>query len=160
MVKIRQAKLEDALLLSRLNRSVQRLHAEAYPELFKYPEQDDFALSFFEMFLDDPEITIYLAEDPHPVGYIVCRVVRRDETPFMFAQSYLYIDQIGVEPEFQGKGIGLALMSRAAQLAERKNLSKISLDSWAFNQKAHTFFKSQGYEISNVKMWKRSDNAP
>ena len=154
-MNIRQAQKEDTHLLSHLNASVQKLHAEEYPELFKYPERDDFALSFFEMFLDDPEITIYLAEDPHPVGYIVCRVVHRDETPFMFAQSYLYIDQIGVEPEFQGREIGVALMSRAAQLADQENLTKISLDSWAFNRKAHAFFQSQGFEIYNVRMWKR-----
>jgi len=156
-MNIRQAKKEDAHLLSRLNGSVQRLHAEAYPERFKYPERDDFALLFFEIFLNDPAITIYLAEDPHPVGYIVCRVVHRDETPFMFAQSYLYIDQIGVAPEFQGRGIGAALMSRAAQLAERGDLTTISLDSWAFNRKAHVFFQSQGFEIYNVRMWKRKE---
>jgi ribosomal protein S18 acetylase RimI-like enzyme len=154
-MKIRQAGKEDARLLSKLNVYVQRLHAEAYPDLFKLPEQDDFAVSFFEMFLDNPAVTIFIAEDPHPVGYVVCRVVKSEENPFMVARSFLYIDQISVEPEYHGKGIGKALMARAAQLAERESLPKIALDSWDFNQDAHAFFHSQGYEIYNVKMWKR-----
>ena len=154
-MKIRLAAKEDARLLSRLNVYVQSLHAKAYPDLFKKPDQDDFALSFFEMFLDNPDVHIFIAENPQPAGYLVAREVHTEENPFMVARSYLYIDQISVEPEHQGAGIGRALMARAAQLAEEEGFSMISLDSWAFNQGAHTFFKTQGYEIYNVRMWKR-----
>ena len=159
-MNIRQAKKEDARLLSRLSMSVQRLHAEAFPDVFKFPEQDDYALSAFEKFLADPEVYIYIAEDPQPAGYIICQVLHRTENPFTVARSHLYIDQISVEPDFQGRGIGKALVANAAQLAEQKGLSNITLNSWAFNQKAHTFFQSQGYEIYNVRMWKRSNNTP
>ena len=154
-MKIRQAEIEDARLLSRLCVHVQQLHAEAYPSLFKLPVSDDFALAFFEMILDDPNAYAFIVEDPQPAGYLVCRVMHSEGNPFMNARSFLYIDQISVEPEFQGKGFGKSLLARAAQLAEEENLSSISLDSWAFNQEAHAFFQSQDYEIFNVRMWKR-----
>ena len=154
-MQIRTAAKQDALLLSRLNVHVQRLHAEAYPNIFRYPEQDDFALSFFEMVLSDPAIHIYIAEDPQPVGYVICRVAHGTGNAFMFARSYLYIDQISVEPDYHGKGIGKALMERADQLAEEHALPMVSLNSWSFNQDAHAFFHSQGYEIYNVRMWKK-----
>ena len=154
-MQIRTAAKQDAPLLSRLNVYVQQLHAEAYPDLFKPPEQDDFALSFFEMVLDDPAFHIFLAEDPQPVGYVICRVVHSAGNPFMFARSYLYIDQLSVEPDYQGKGIGRALMDRADQLAEEQALPLVSLDTWSFNQGAYTFFHAMGYEIYNVRMWKK-----
>ena len=154
-MKIRPAVKQDARLLSRLNVHVQRLHAEAYPDLFKPPEQDDFALSFFEMVLDDPATYIYIAEDGQPVGYIICRIVHGTGNPFMFARSYLYIDQISVEPDHQGNRIGKALMDRADLMAQEEELSVIHLNSWSFNQDAHAFFHSQGYEIYNVRMWKK-----
>lgn len=152
---IRLAEKTDVRLLSRLNVHVQRLHAEAYPDIFKSPEEDGFAISFFEMFLENPNGYVFIAEEPEPVGYLVCRVVHSEENPFKVAHSFLYIDQISVEPEYQRSGIGRALLARAAQLAEEHELVSISLDSWAFNQEAHAFFHSQGYEISNVRMWKR-----
>ena len=154
-MQIRTAAKQDALLLSRLNVHVQRLHAEAYPDVFRYPEEDDFALSFFEMVLDNPAFHIYIAEDPQPAGYIICKVVHGTGNPFMFARSYLHIDQISVEPDQQGKGIGEALINRADQLAQEEGLPTIDLNSWSFNQDAHAFFHSQGYEIYNVRMWKR-----
>ena len=154
-MQVRSAVKQDARLLSRLNVHVQQLHAEAYPDLFRPPEQDDFALSFFEMVLDDPAIYIFIAEDPQPVGYLMCQVVNTTGNPFMFARSFLQIEHISVEPDHQGKGIGKALMDRANQLAEELALSRISLGSWSFNQQAHAFFHTQGYEIYNVRMWKK-----
>jgi len=154
MMRIRPAARLDALLLSRLNVHVQRLHAEAYPDLFVFPDQDDFALVFYEMILDDPAVYIFIAESPQPVGYIICRVVHGEGNPFMFARSYLYVDQITVEPGEQGKGIGKALMEHADRLAQEEGLPMIQLNSWAFNQDAHHFFFAQGYEIYNVRMWK------
>jgi len=154
-MQIRTAAKQDAPVLSRLNVYVQQLHAEAYPDLFKPPEQDDFALSFFEMVLDDPAFHIFLAEDPQPVGYVICRVGHSPDNPLMFARSYLYIDQISVEPDHQGKGIGRALMDRANQLAKDEGLPAIYLNSWSFNEAAHTFFHAMGYEIYNVRMWKK-----
>ncbi len=154
-MNIRKAQEEDAPLLSRLNMHVQLLHADAYPDLFKTPDRVDFALPFFEMFLKDPDVHIYIADDPQPAGYLVCRVVNTQDNPFMFARSYLYIDQISVEPEYQGKGIGKALMKQASRLAEEIELSTIALDSWDFNVEAHAFFQSQGYELFNIRMWKR-----
>jgi GNAT superfamily N-acetyltransferase len=153
-MEIRQAKLEDIETLSRLNVQVQQLHAEAYPKLFKMPEQDDFAVPFFESLFEDVNVRIYIVEDPVPTGYVVLRIVRREENPFTYPWKFAYIDQISVQPEYQGKGVGKLLMARAAQLAEEENLNFIALDSWGFNTEAHGFFESVGYDFYNYRMWK------
>ena len=71
----------------------------------------------------------------------------------MHASDYLYIDQIAVQPEEQGKGYGGALMAAALNFAEEQMLDFIALDTWAFNREAHGFFEVQGYQEYNKRMW-------
>ena len=73
----------------------------------------------------------------------------------MYDWEMLYIDQIGVMPEFQGKGVGKALIARAEKLAKQEGLDMVALDSWGFNTEAHAFFHAQGYAEYNLRMWKQ-----
>lgn len=145
----------DALALSRLTMDVQRLHAQNHPHIFKVPESEDFAVSFFEEMLADPKVTIFIAEnDGKAVGCIVCKLIERPENPFTFAARTLLIDQISVRPEAQGKGAGRALMEQAELLARELNVARIHLDSWDFNLGAHSFFERMGYRKFSFRFWK------
>ena len=115
---IRRATQEDALALSSLCVDVQRLHAEHYPQLFKFPETEDFALAFFSEWLGYPTVVIFIAEDRgEACGYAVCRHIERPETAFTFPVRFLQIEHISVRPALQGKGTGAALMAEAESLA-------------------------------------------
>ena len=117
-MRIRQATSKDNLLLSSLSMDVQRLHAENYPEIFKIPENDDFAIQFFDEKLIDPLVRIFIAEEnSHALGYVLCKLVERAENPFTFAMRHLLVDQISVRPDAQGKGVGKALLEQAEVLA-------------------------------------------
>jgi hypothetical protein len=84
-MKIRQAMSKDNMLLSSLCMDVQRLHAENHPDIFKIPQNDDFASAFFEEMLADPLVTVFLAEeDGQALGYILCKLIERVENPFTF----------------------------------------------------------------------------
>jgi hypothetical protein len=77
-MKIRQAVSADSLLLSSLFVDVQNLHAEQHPDIFKVPQSEDFAISFFGEMLADPAVRIFVAEeDGEAVGYILCRLIER-----------------------------------------------------------------------------------
>lgn len=156
-MRVRTASMADAALLSHLCMHVQQLHADAYPDLFK-PPTEGFAVSFFEMFLADPMVYIFIAEDTAEtaVGYVVCQVVRREASSFTFARDYVHIDQISVEPDQQGKGAGSVLMARVEALAKEVGAAQITLDSWMFNTHAHRFFEGHGYAVFNLRMWKSS----
>lgn len=145
----------DAARLSSLSVDVQRLHAENHPNIFKMPQNKDFAVSFFEEMLADPAVTIFIAEeDESPVGCVLCRLIERPENPFTFATRYLHIDQISVRPEARGQGVGASLMQRAAMLAQELDVRRIQLDSWDFNIKAHIFFERLGFEKFNFRFWR------
>ncbi len=154
-MNIRLAAPSDSSLLSNLTVDVQSLHAEHYPNVFKMPESDDFARSFFEEMLADLSVSIFIAEDDEkPVGCILCRLIERPENPFTFAARTLLIDQISVHPSAGGKGVGAALMQQAESLAKELNVQRIQLDSWGFNLNAHGFFEHLGFEKFNFRFWK------
>ena len=113
-MNIRQAVSADHLLLSTLSLDVQFLHAEAHPRVFKMPQSDDYAASFFEEMLADPTVTVFIAEEgANAVGYILCKLVERPNNPFTFPARILLVDQISVSAEARGKGIGAALLQQA-----------------------------------------------
>jgi len=154
-MNIRQANSSDSLLLSSSCVDVQRLHAEKYPDIFKMPQSDDFAVSFFEEMLANPMSGIFIAEENgDAIGYITYQVIDRPETPFAHARRFLQIDQISVRPTAQGQGIGKALIERAVSLGKELKVPKIQLDSWGFNTGAHAFFEKMWFEKFNHRFWR------
>jgi ribosomal protein S18 acetylase RimI-like enzyme len=155
-MNIRRAIPVDAMILSRLSTDVQRLHAQHHPGIFKMPESDNFAVTFFEEMLADPAVRIFMAEEQgEAVGYILCKLIERPENPFTFAMRYLLVDQISVRPADRGQGVGAALMQQAERLATELNVKKIQLDSWDFNIKAHRFFERLGFQKFNFRFWRQ-----
>lgn len=70
-MNIRRATLDDVGLLVRLNEDVQRIHAEAYPHLFKQPDYLAVAADFETRILGNAQGQVYIAEvDSEAVGYI------------------------------------------------------------------------------------------
>jgi len=149
-MRIRRAVSTDSLLLSSLCVDVQSLHAEHYPDLFKMPENDDFAVPYFDEMLADSATIIFIAEETgQALGYILCKLIERQENLFKFAVRYLDIDQISVRPAARGNGVGAVLMKQAETVARELNIPRIQLNSWGFNTHAHIFFEKMGFEKFN-----------
>ena len=153
-MNIRQATASDSSLLSSLTTDVQHLHAENHPDIFKMPQSENFAVAFFDEMLADPLVTIFIAEENgEALGCVLCKLVEREENSFTLAMRYLLVDQISVKPEAQGKGVGKALIEQVESLAKEWNVSRIQLNSWGFNRKAHAFFEKMGFEKFNHRFW-------
>ena len=154
-MNIRQATLDDSLLLSSLCMDVQRLHAKYHADIFKMPQSEDFAVSFFDEILVDPTARIYIAEEEqHAIGYVFCKLFERPESVFAYPNRFLQIEHISVQPEAQRHGVGEALMQRAAKLAREIGVTKIQLHSWDFNTQAHTFFEKHGFAKIEHRFWR------
>ncbi|MEM7799098.1 MAG: GNAT family N-acetyltransferase [Chloroflexota bacterium] len=155
MISIRQATADDAGALSALNVAVQSVHAKAHPHLFKMPENDLFALEFMQERLAEPQTYIYIASlDDVPIGYILAKRVDRPENPFMHARKLIYVDQLSVNPDRRRLGAAKRLMDRIVELAQEHAIDSIALDTWAFNENAQSFFKSQGFTPFNIRLWR------
>lgn len=58
---------------------------------------------------------------------------------------------IGVEPDWQGQGVGRALMSAIEQRVRAKGLHTIVLEVRSSNQQAQLFYQKQGFETMGLR---------
>ena len=152
-MKIRRATIEDAALLAALNVTVQQLHYEQRPDVFKPPQVSEDIVQFFQDALSEPENHLFICEvDEQPVGYIHLKIIHRPENPFTHALDEVLIDQISVNADQQSKGCGQALMQAAYDLARQENIHRIVLGVWEFNTGAIDFYRKQGFHTFYQRM--------
>jgi diamine N-acetyltransferase len=150
MMRIEPCK--DSKLLARLNRDVQDLHVEMYPELFK-PYDAAAVEGFFSRTLRQDNWTSFVAyEEQEPVGFIQVekRVIK--DHPFRKDTELIYVHQICVRNDWNGKGVGSALMERARQHARQLGITRMELDVWSGNVHASGFFEKLGYRALKEQM--------
>jgi ribosomal protein S18 acetylase RimI-like enzyme len=145
---IRRATAPDAAVVAQLNRHVQDWHATTYPDVFK-PKPDPTALTaYFADQINDPDYAVFLADGTGQgiaLGYLTCKLLVRPDNPFAYAARRLMIEQVGVAPSVQRRGIGRALFAAAMDHAQGLGCTDVFLDTWTDNHAAHVFFRKLGY---------------
>ncbi len=155
-VTIRRATHADLETLARFNASLQMFHADALPSFFKRPTDHTFPASYFAELLDSPHSVLLLVEiDGKPAGYLYADTTPTTETSSTYALERVWIHHISVEPAYQCQGAGTALIEAAKQLARTRGIATVALATWWFNDPAIRFFKKQGFETYNYRMWLR-----
>jgi diamine N-acetyltransferase len=153
MIAVRLATLDDAELIERQTASVQQLHNEALPSIFKPPSADLFPPRRLAALIQDPNCIVAVAEiGGKVVGHIYGEVVNRAENEFSPSEFYLYIYQIGVDDDARRQGAGTALITFIQDRARALGLSALQLDHWAFNARARDFFMACGFSPMRVMM--------
>jgi diamine N-acetyltransferase len=153
MIAVRLATLDDAELIERQTASVQQLHNEALPSIFKPPSADLFPPRKLAALIQDPNSIVAVAEiGGKVVGHIYGEVVNRVENEFSPNEFYLYIYQIGVDDDARRQGAGTALITFIQDRARALGLSALQLDHWAFNARARDFFMACGFSPMRVMM--------
>jgi ribosomal protein S18 acetylase RimI-like enzyme len=153
MIAVRLATLGDAEVIGRQTSSVQRLHNEALPFIFKPPSADLFPPQKLAALIQDPNCIVAVAETGGKVvGHIYGAVVNRAESEFHRADSYLYIYQIGVDADARCQGAGTALITFVRDRARALGLTAMQVDHWAFNARASDFFQACGFSPMKVMM--------
>ncbi len=151
-LEVRWATVGDAEVVSRLNRHVQQLHAEALPWLFKAPGEGIDPRVFAEL-IARPDTHVFIGyADGEPAGYVAVQILSRPEQPLRYGMDVVVVDQIAVAPEHRGKGYGAQLLREAVALAEARGIRRVELDVWTFNENARRFFAGQGFRVFNERM--------
>jgi GNAT superfamily N-acetyltransferase len=135
-VSFREAAKEDIS-------EILRLYAQ--PDLddgkvFPLPE----ALSRFERIAGYPDYKIHVALcEGRIVGTFALLIM--DNLAHMGAPSAV-IEDVAVDPEWHGRGIGRRMMEYAARICEGKDCYKMVLSSNLKRARAHAFYESLGFE--------------
>ncbi|RZU65241.1 ribosomal protein S18 acetylase RimI-like enzyme [Microterricola gilva] len=157
-VRVRSANANDLDALVELSVGIQQLHATGRPDLFRAPERASLR-DFLRSRLDDTSIVLVAVDDGRAVGYVLAEELRRPVSPFRHPSHSLYVHHIAVAPYSQRTGVGKLLLDEISTYASSMGADAVRLDSWAFNDDAHDFFRTQGFVASNI-VFERPLSAP
>ena len=93
-----------------------------------------------------------------PNPFYFCLIADHDGTPAGFALYFynystwmgrpgLYLEDLYVEPEFRGRGIGRALLRRVAAIALENNCGRLQWEVLDWNTPAIDFYRAMGAEF-------------
>lgn len=153
-LSIRRATADDAPAVSALNVFVHQLHADAIPEFFKPPSAHTFPPAMVLELLEKSDTVIFLAEyEGRPIGYLYADLTPAMETSSTYKLERAYIHHVAVDPAYENHGVGTALVDAIKQLAHDQGINVLALSAWTFNERALRFFRRQGFEPYNYRMW-------
>jgi len=119
--------------------------------LYAQPELDDgrvLALNdaerLFERMAAYPDYRIYVALDGEAVVGTFAMLVM-DNLGHMGTPSAI-VEDVAVDPQRHGRGIGRAMMQHAMTLSASKGCYKLTLSSNLKRSKAHAFYEAIGFE--------------
>ncbi len=150
---VRRATFDDTPAISEMNRTPQKLHADAYPHLFKQPDAPTFPVDEVKRLMNEANYVFFIAkQDDISAGYLYAEIVRHPESVLQHARNSIHIHQIAVDPAFQSQGVGAALIEKTKDLAKSEGISVVNLTTWEFNKKAQRFFAKQGFATIQYRM--------
>jgi diamine N-acetyltransferase len=141
-------KTKDYEAIAKLNKNVQDVHVELFPEYFT-PYNYEPIRDFYKEIMKDPkQIFLLVEEDFNPIGYVWMTLRDSAETPFKKASRSLYIHQISIEKNSSNKGAGSKVIAYIEQLGKELGATKLELDYWIDNTIARNFYKKAGFVVN------------
>lgn len=146
MFEIREATADDGEAMAALARAMQALHAAALPHVFKPVESDAYPAAVVQAWFGAPDRFCYVAMDEGAVvGYVRAEVRYEPETPLKYSSTIVYVRQLAVAATHQRRGIGRQLLDTIRRRAAARGLRTITLNFYAFNEQARTFYARYGF---------------
>lgn len=91
-----------------------------------------------------PDYQVYVAVYEHQIVGTFALLIM--ENMAHLGTPSVVVEDVGVLPAMQGKGIGKLMMEFALQYAQEKGCYKMSLSSNLRREKAHLFYESLGFK--------------
>ncbi len=82
-------------------------------------------------------------------------IKKPSSNPILLPHNTAYIDDIYVDPEHRGKGIGKMLFKYIEEMLISKDAERIDLTVWSFNEDAMLFYESLGMKPHRIIMEKK-----
>lgn len=151
-MEIRFATKQDVGGILALLRQVGRVHHLGRPDIFRNNAQKYSASQVLDM-LDKPKTPIFVAAEGETVlGYCFCMIRTYEKDPVMSERTELYIDDLCVDENNRGKGIGKALYDTVYKYAKMRKCGSITLNVWACNENAVKFYEKLGLKVQKIGM--------
>ena len=151
-MEIRLAEKKDIGGILKLLGQVNLVHHELRPDLFKVGTKYD-AKQLEEMIgIPEDPIFIYPGADGEVKGYLFCQSEEVEESPLRTGIRTLYIDDLCVDENARGEGVGRALYEHVLSYAREKGYYNITLHVWGGNSAAEHFYRKMGMRDQYICM--------
>jgi ribosomal protein S18 acetylase RimI-like enzyme len=121
------------------------LHHGLFPD--SYYSDDEIAAAIS----DDPSLVLTAWLDGRPAGYLVAK----DDT----SMDELYVDYLGVDPAFRGRGLGRALLLHAMRWGEGRGRRRAALTVRQDRAEALSLYLRCGFQQARAGVHWRRDRA-
>ena len=142
---IRNARESDIPRLGELLCQVLGVHHTGRPDIFKaaarkYTDEE------LAHILRDENTPVFVAEDETKgvLGYAFCIFMQNKDHNILTDIKTLYIDDLCVDENVRGGGIGRALYEHVLAFAKEAGCYNITLNVWACNESAMRFYERLG----------------
>jgi len=143
---VRFAEEKDLDRINELRKQVNDIHVEGRPDLFRAgfgAEMRDFA----KVIMTGENSDIIVAERDGIICGMVCAdYVNKPETPYSKARSFYHVQEIAVDVNYRRQGVAKELLEFMIADAKKRNLGRIELDVWEFNDSAIEFYRAVGFK--------------
>ncbi len=135
----------DPALICRLSRSVQEDHVRRRPDVFAAFDEEALLPWFSELLNKEGVFCLLARVEDRPAGYLLCVHKRSDGNPFLQpGAQWIHIDQMSVEKDFQGQGVGKALIAEVVRIGRERGAARLTLNVWDDNEGAVSFYEHLG----------------
>lgn len=151
-MEIRFAEAKDVAGILALLRQVGQVHHQGRPDIFRRGAQKYGASQVLAM-LDSSKTPILVAvEDEKVLGYGFCQVKIYENDPVIADHTEVYIDDLCVDENCRGKGIGKKIYNEILRYAKMRKASVVTLNVWCCNENAMRFYESLGLKPQKIGM--------
>lgn len=151
-MEIRFAEAKDVTGILALLRQVGQVHHQGRPDIFRKGAQKYGASQVLSM-LNSSKTPIFVAvEGEKVVGYGFCQVKIYENDPVIADHTEIYIDDLCVDENCRGQGIGQAIYKEIIRYAKMRKADSITLNVWCCNESAMRFYEKLGLKPQKIGM--------
>lgn len=153
-IVIRLAEEKDLLQINKLLYQVHQIHSSKRPDIFKVGRKKYKDEELREILKDDKRPIFVAVNKEEVLGYAFCIEQQHLNSNSLTDIKTLYIDDLCVDSQKRGLGIGRSLYEWVLKYAKDNNYYNITLNVWKSNEEALKFYEKLGLEVQKIGMEK------
>jgi ribosomal protein S18 acetylase RimI-like enzyme len=138
--------------ISVLLRQVLNIHNQIRPDIFK-KDAKKYTRKESDKIIFENKSPIFICVDGDKIlGYCFCIIEKVKNRNFLQDNKTLYIDDLCVDENYRGKGIGKMLYNYVLEYAKSNDCFNVTLGVWTGNESAKGFYESLGFKPQKTYM--------
>ena len=141
MIPIRPAKIEEIEALQKLNQESFVDNVKYDPDLMMDWAMSDKGKAHFTKIFENPDSRCFVADD---AGVLVGFIVLSEKSADIRKSRCCEINDVGVTPAYQSKGVGSLLIQKAIVWAKERGYQKMYVSCYFANTRGVAFYRKNG----------------